>query len=264
MEKGERYDETEKVYREVTRQYGRYVGHVMPYIGGIRFEEIRQGDGKTTSRHYIDKATQQKALYWLLAQARSYDSWLTPRKLISKLEIDMDVNAKLRSQIVASLMSAPALYRIKQGGEENPTVNYKLSNYLTDLEGALFKAPKGGLLSDAEQALESAAIDQMISNSGLKSSPKSTSLTSEAIYQAFCQENSKPSLPCDYESGDDDFVRINLGPSALNKDQMGAIMTGCLRRTLRRYNNYKAQATGLTRDFYAYQILKIEKALANK
>lgn len=263
MEKGERYDQTEKVYREVARQYGRYVGHVMPYIGGIRYEEIRQGDGKTTSRHYIDKATQQKALYWLLAQARSYDSWLTPRKLISKLEIDMNANAKLRSQIVSSLMSAPALYRIEQGGEENPTVNYKLSDYLTDLEGALFKAPKGGTLSDAEQALEGAAIDQMINNAGLKPAAKTTSLTSDAIYAAFCQENATPSLPCDYAASDD-FVRINLGPSALTKDQMGAIMTGCLRRTLRKFNTYKAQATGLTRDFYAFQAMKIEKALSDK
>ena len=45
---------------------------------------------------------------------------------------------------------------------------------------------------------------------------------------------------------------------------MGAIMTGCLRRTLRKFNTYKAQATGLTRDFYAFQAMKIEKALSNK
>lgn len=142
-------------------------------------------------------------------------------------------------------------------------VNYKLSDYLTDLEGALFKAPKGGALSDAEQALEGAAIDQMINNAGLKTAAKTTALTSDAIYAAFCQENATPSLPCDYAASDD-FVRINLGPSALTKDQMGAIMTGCLRRTLRKFNTYKAQATGLTRDFYAFQAMKIEKALSNK
>ena len=41
MERGERYDEMENMYREIVNQYTRYLRHVMPYIGGIRYEEIR-------------------------------------------------------------------------------------------------------------------------------------------------------------------------------------------------------------------------------
>ena len=51
-----------------------------------------------------------------------------------------------------------------------------------------------------------------------------------------------------------------MGVSALSKAQMGAIMTGQLRRLLPKYRAYRNQATGSTRDFYDYQILIMEKA----
>ena len=255
LEKGERYDNVENVYREITKQYGRYVKHVTPYIGGIRFEEIRQGDGKAEAKHYIGKAYQKQAMNWLLNEARTYDQWLTPMRLVSKLEIDQDVNQKLRDQIVSSLLNGAALFRIKQGGEADPKANYQLDDYLSDLAAALFIAPKGGRLSDAEQQLESTAISQMLTGSGLvaaaKSSTSSSSLTDEAE-DSFCNYY------------DQSFVRINMGVSALSKVQLGTIMTGQLKRVLAKYKTYRNVATGNTRDFYDYQIIQIERALSVK
>ena len=43
-EKGMKYDHIDNLYREICKQYARYVKHVVPYIGGIRYEEIRQGE----------------------------------------------------------------------------------------------------------------------------------------------------------------------------------------------------------------------------
>lgn len=42
------------------------------------------------------------------------------------------------------------------------------------------------------------------------------------------------------------------------------MMLGQMHRVLTKYRAYRASATGSTRDFYTYQILKIEKLLANK
>ena len=255
LERGERYDNVENVYREITKQYGRYVKHVTPYIGGIRFEEIRQGDGKSTGKHYIGKAKQKEAMKWLLNEARTYDEWLTPMRLVDKLEIDQDVNQKLRDQIVASLLNGAALFRIKQGGETNPRENYLLDDYMADLSAALFPAPKGGRLTDAEQQLQSTAISQMLTSSGLaaaaKTATSSSSSLTEPADESFC-------------AFDQSFARINMGVSALSKAQMGAIMTGQLRRLLPKYRAYRNQATGSTRDFYDYQILIMEKALTVK
>ncbi len=255
-EPGERYDNVENVYREITKQYGRYVKHVTPYLGGIRFEEIRQGDNKPTGKHYISKARQKQAMLWLLQQARTYDDWLTPTRLINVLEIDKTVNEKLRSQIVSSLMNGAVLFRIKEGGEANPKTNYQLDDYLDDLTSALFVAPKGGRLSDVEQHLQSSAVSQMLTASGLQGSSASSSSSSSSFSW---DESLSDGSFCGYTQ---DFVRINFGVSALSKTQLGVIMTGRLKRVLQKYRQYRNTATGTTRDFYDYEILLIERALS--
>lgn len=273
LETGERYDQVEKVYREVTQQYNRYVKHVMPYVGGICYEEIRQGDHKATAKHYVPKAQQQRAMNWLLQQARTYADWLTPMPLIAKLELERDVNDKLREQIVGSLLNGAMLYRIKEGGAYDPKNNYSLEGYLADVTNAIFEAPKGGRLTDAEQHLQSAAISQMLKGSGLVATPKSASSSvaasnggeagntpyNEADGMA-CGEGD--GLPC--SAYDTSFVRLNFGMSTLSKQQLGAVMTGRLQRVLQKYKTFRSQAQGSTRDFYDYQILQIEKALTVK
>lgn len=251
-EPGERYDNVEKVYLEITKQYNRYVKHVTPYVGGVRFEEIRQGDNRPTGKHYIPKARQKQAMQWLLQQARTYDSWLTPARLIGKLEIDKTVNEKLRQQIVSSLMNGAVLFRIKESGESDALNNYQLDDYLNDLTSALFISPKGGRLSDVEQHLQSSAVSQLIASSGLVPSTPSSSSSS------LSETNEEESF-CGYTSN---FVRLNMGVSSLSKSEMGAIMTGRLNRVLQLYRQYRNMATGSTRDFYDYQILLIQRALA--
>lgn len=254
MEKGERYDQMEKTYMEVTKQYGRYLKHVVPYIGGIKYKEIRQGDNRPAAKIYVSKARQKAALNWLLNQLRTYDAWLTPKSLIQKLQVDLNINEKLRSQIVSSIMNAAVLYRVREGGRFDAVANYRLEDYLNDLTNGLFIAPKQGRLSHAEQQLESAAIAQMLKSSGLGADAAA--------------KGSKTFAACDDAAedfchvGDDSFFRINIGTSTLTKTEMGAVMLGRLKEVLRKYRVYQRTAVGLTRDFYAYQILQIEKALA--
>lgn len=263
MEKGERYDQTASMYKEVTRQYARYIGHVMPYIGGIVFKEIRQGDNHKTARTYIAKEKQKKAMNWLLNEARTYGSWLTPPALLGKLEIDLNVNDRLQSAIVASLLNGASLYRIKEGGLVDPARNYQLEHYLEDVTNALFIAPKGGRLSDAEQRLQGAAIALMMRASRLEKSVD----TKKSIMMGFddqLAELNSPSLPCGHTEAEHSFSRVALGTSALSASEMGAVMMGRLQKVLVRYKGYRATATGSTRDFYNYQILLIERLFSNK
>lgn len=250
QEKGERYDNIDNLYREISKQYARYVKHVVPYIGGIKYEEIRQGDQKQTSKHYISKQKQKEAMKWLLNEARTCDTWLTPKELMGKIDIDLYTNQKLRSQIVTALINGTALYRIKEGGTLNPTHNYQLDDYLFDLTEMLFPAPVNGKLSDVEQEIESAAIAQMINSSGL-TGKNNESTSSKKSFDSFC-------------GFDTQFARFNLGVTTLSKFQMGAIMTGRLQKVLQKYKTYRNMAKGSTYDYYNYQILLIEKVLSNK
>ena len=260
MDRGERYDEMESMYLEIVNQYTRYLRHVIPYIGGIRYEEVRQGDGKKTSKHYISREKQHEVMRWLLGQARTYGEWLTDKDLIGKLEINLNVNDKLTQTIVTGLVNSAALYRIQESGKVDPAQNYTLDEYMEDLTDELFKAPSRGHLSDVEQQLQSAAINIMINNSGLTSKTKSTSSL------ALSQEPAGNSLPGCCALGPEDgtsFARINFGLPTLPKDRMGALMTGHLRKVLRLYKARRGATSGSTRDFYDYQILRIERVFAN-
>lgn len=259
-EPGERYDEMENMYREIVNQYTRYVRHVMPYIGGIRFEEVRQGDGKKTSKHYIDRDTQHKAMLWLLNEARTYSNWLTDKNLIGKFEINLNANDKLQDMIISGLINSATLYRIQEGGMVDAQKNYTLENYLEDVTKNLFKAPEGGKLSDVEQNLQAAAINIMIKNSGLsQQAAKSTTSLTEETAATLPEE----SFGCCALGPSTDFARINFGLPTLTKERIGAIMTGRLKKVLALYKARKGGATGSTKDFYDYQILLIERILSN-
>ena len=276
LERGERYDDMENMYREIVNQYSRYLRHVLPYIGGIRYEEIRQGDGKETSKHYISREKQHEAMLWLLDQARTYGSWLTDKELIGKFEINLNANDKLLPMVVNGLMNAAVLYRIQESGQVDAAQNYTLDTYMDDLTDALFKAPTGGKLSETEQALQATAISIMMNNSGLaaKAKASSSSLTEEegtGCAQAACGmdasawDTDTQTLPgcCALGTGPVSFARINFGLPTLPKDRMGALMTGRLRQVLKLYKSRRNAASGSTRDFYDYQILLMERLFAN-
>ena len=263
MQKGERYDDLEELYREVTKQYTRYINHVVSYIGGIEYTEIRQGDGQTQSMNYINKVRQKEALTWLLAQMRSYDSWLTPHALLNKLELSLDANKNICKRTISSLFNPTALYRIKEGGMVNANANYTIEGYMNDLTNMLFKAPVGGKLSYAEQALQSNAISLMMQRTGLQpeTGKKTKGFTDDQLWQNDLEMSQQI---CNANDMTDSFVRINYGGSMLSDAETGALMTGSLQRVLNKYRAYRATATGSTRDFYSYQILLMEKLLNNK
>lgn len=255
MREGERYDNMEDMYKQITTQYTRYIRHVIPYIGGIRYEEVRQGDGKETSKHYIDKATQKEAMAWLLNEARTYGDWLTDTDLINKLEINLNANDKILTTIVNSLINSAVLYRIQEGGIVDSKINYTLDEYVKDVTKAIFIAPKAGKLSDAEQNLQAAAIDLMIKTSGIQ--PKAGSAKSLAEIEENIDDCGLTCSHCINEMRE--FARFNFGLPTLSANQLGALMTGRLNDVLKLYKSRVNSASGSTKDFYNYQIIKIER-----
>lgn len=267
MEKGERYDDIETLYREVIKQYSRYLNHVACYIGGIEYFEVRQGDGQKTGKVYTPRAKQKETVAWLLNQMRTFNSWLTPAQLIGKFEMNLDYNDKLYKRTINSIYNPAALYRIKESGMVDAKTNYTVEAYLNDVAQMLFKAPVGGKLSEAEQNLQSEAIALMMANTGLASEKAKKSASSFADYSQSYEDLSTidaddlaltPRCSCDSHSLSS-FTRINLGGSALSQTETGALMVGQLKRVLAKYRTYRNAAKGTTLDYYNYQIMLIEK-----
>lgn len=266
---GQRYDEVEKMYREVVYQYRRHLYHVMPYIGGIHFKEIRQGD-QQKAKNYIDKATQRKAMKWLINQARTYNNWLTPKELLAKFEEYMNVNDKLQKAVVAKLFNSSALYRIKEGGIVDAKNNYTLAGYLNDVIKELFKATyQGKALTEAERNIQTAAIDYMIKGSGLSKNTKKKTKSFNSYYEDMLQEEKAHQLPCQHMNScscqhEHSFIRINFGLPTLKSSENAMLMTAKLKQILKLYKTRRYSAKGLDREFYDYQIIRINRLFNNQ
>ena len=267
MVKGDRYDDIETLYREVIKQYSRYLNHVASYIGGIEYFEVRQGDGQKTGKVYTPRAKQKETVAWLLNQMRTFSSWLNPTDMIGKFEMNLDFNDKLYKRTINSIYSPAALYRIKESGMVDAKTNYTVETYLNDVAQMLFKAPVAGKLSESEQRLQAEAIALMMANTGLAPEKSKKSASSFADYNESYEDLSTidaedlalmPRCSCDSHSLSS-FTRINLGGSVLGEAEAGALMVGQLKRILAKYRTYRNAAKGTTLDYYNYQIMLIEK-----
>ena len=275
-EPGEDFEPLADKYKAMCSQYLRHVGHVYPYIGGVVFKEIRQGDkGNVAQRSYIPKAKQREAMKWLLNQARTSD-WMVPAALVAKFEEPYQFRDKMQRNIVACLLFSTSLQRIKEGGELDPKNNYTLPEYIAEAYDGIFDATKKGKALDAtERNMQQAAIDVMTTYSGLK--PKETK-RSDALALSVADEfaetialSTLPEMPCGfspcqaYEDGDHSFFRLLLNQTPLHTTELRPMMTSLLRKTQALYKSRRASATDAsTRDFYDYQILAIERTLNGK
>lgn len=275
-EPGEDFELLADKYQAMCSQYLRHVGHVYPYIGGVVFKEIRQGEkGNLAQRSYLPKAKQREAMKWLLKQARTSD-WMTPPALLAKLEEPFQFREKMQRNIVASLLYSPSLQRIKESGELDPKVNYTLPEYISEAYDGIFDATKKGKSLDAtERNMQQAAIDVLTTYSGLK--PKETKKTSafaESVIDEYAETmalSTLPEIPCGfspcqaYEDGDHSFFRLLLNQTALPVTELRPMMTSLLRKTLALYKSRRASTTDAsTRDFYDYQIIAIQRTLDGK
>lgn len=261
FENGERYDDIESLYLEIVKQYGRHLRHVMPYIGGIEYKEIRQGE-ESIYKNYINKEKQKEAMKWLLNQARTYNDWLTPKDLITKIDSHINVNDKLQSSVVGALLNSAVFYRIKEAEMIDPQKNYRLQDYVNDVINEIFRSK--GKLTDSEKNIQSAAINLIITNSGLKTKDSKEKSSAISDYEQFISWTDEPSLPCShYCEEQHSFARINFGLPVLPANDMGIIMTVQLKKVLQMYKSYRNMSTGTDRDFYDYHIILMERTLNN-
>ena len=105
MERGENYDNVVDMYHAVHKQYIRHIGHVMAYIGGLQFKEVRQGFNDGKAKTYIGKTKTREAVKWLLNQLRT-NSWLEKKNILDKEEVLTEWKPKLERNVIACLFNS--------------------------------------------------------------------------------------------------------------------------------------------------------------
>lgn len=266
-EPGENYENVESTYQEVVRQYMRHVRHVLPYIGGVEFKEIKQQLNQTESaKNYFDKASQHKALVWLLEQMRTFNQWLVPADLLKRIDFDREYTDKFQTSVVYGLYNPSALYRISEGERIDATKNYTLDGYINDAFAEIFKPTlQNQALTNDDMTIQSAAINLYIKNSGLKESAAKAGASPDEL--AFA--DTEPSLPCNHPECNADgqehsFLRINFGLPVLRSTQLNTIMSAQLKKALQAYRAKRLTSTDTkTKSYYDFQIMMMEKVFKN-
>lgn len=259
FDEGEDFSTVQTQYTALVQQYNRHLRHVVPYVGGVIYQEVRQGENGLPYT-YLDKATQKKALRWILNQARTYRSWLMPADVMQRIDAPINYASYIHQYIPAYLLNPSVLFRIKESGEIDPINNYTLDGYFNDLIAEIFKATyQGKKLNDVERDLQNAAIAQFMRYSTLQtgSAPRTAFYTDK--------EPADMAFPCSHDlcrrhnSEEQSFTRITTGPS-LSANDVAPYMTGALKKILALYKQKRAATTdNATRNFYDYQIITIEK-----
>lgn len=273
-EPGESYEKLYTTYKSVVNQYGRHIAHVIPYIGGLRYKEVRQGADDGDARNYLSRADQKRAMKWLLAQVRDCD-WLTPASLMAKFEEPDNWRQKVEQSVIGCLTSPIVLGRIKKGYLSDPKNCYSVDEFMDDAVDAVFEASlKGRPLNDTELSLQTAAIAAMAKQSGLEQlsnvKVSEKALDPEAAYSEFMTLNSMPAVCCSHDLNASmlnpeearSFFRIAVGDSPLPGAEIKPLMTRELRKIKNIYSKGAATASDIkTREYYSFQARVIEKLL---
>lgn len=273
-EEDEDYNGFEKKYIAIVNQYMRHVGHVVPYLGGVKFKEVRQTKGDGPARTYLSKADQKRAMDWLVGQARSC-GWLEPEEIVSKFDEPNGWRRKLESSIVGCFTSRTVLGRVKKGYEIDPSNGYRVEDFLDDATSALFEASIKNLpLNTTEINLQSTAIAAFAKASGLEAlsgvNAGSKSLDAEADYLDFVALSAAPAIGC---TGCPDatslsreeaqsFFRIALGDNPLPESELKPLLARQLRRIQAIYKKCATTSKDtMSREYYSYQLMVLDKLL---
>ena len=158
------------------------------------------------------------------------------------------------------------LYRIKESWLVDHKNNYTLEKYINEVITEIFGATyKGEKLNETEQNLQAAALSVIIGYTNLMTtSTAKSSSKSLSDYLDIVALEYDHSIPCNYSDdllgeGKTSFLRINFGLPTVSQVEIAPIMTANLKRIQSLYKQRRGQTSDeSTRNFYDYQILKIE------
>lgn len=275
-EENRNYTVIQSMYASVIGQYTRYLMHVMPYLGGVEYKDLVQDGRSLRALSYIPRERQKKAMEWLVDQVLTARAWLLPQELMDKLGQPSTILDNATAGIAGKIFSPATLGSIYQGERSGQKGIYRVDTYLSDAYNTVFaSAVRGGSLTIEEMNLQGAAVTTLLKNSGL-TAPSGTAiqlgkgLTDEGTdLLVRMADEALPPFVCNHpecneaSAGDVSYYRHDMKGPSLSAQVGQPLYTATLRRVLNLYKQRRGSGDARTRDFYAFQILKIEAAFDN-
>ena len=160
------------LYTRVYMQYYTYLQNVIYQIGGIYFNEVKEGTCDLKPSMPVDRDVQKASVKWLLDQTADM-SWINEPSLTDQFDFHVDIAPVLAGDIghrLASYIPQNIVFSAHIAGEEDA---YTLREYFDDVYEGLF-ASRSGRLTQEEKTRQNAFVQ--ISGRLLPTAPKGRSL----------------------------------------------------------------------------------------
>ncbi len=158
---GEDYSYTSRMYKEVQRQFQRYIGHCTVYIGGYYINYSVKGDGQKEFNP-ISKNDQQRALNFILDNIYDYPLWIKNNELLSHLSVESDNVSDYQASVMRYLMSPTVLGKL--GTISNISENsYSQEEYMKDLYNRVwYKTINRSSISENDKAMQYIYVQSLL------------------------------------------------------------------------------------------------------
>lgn len=274
-EEGEDYMEIKVKFFNLANQYRRIFNHVIPYVGGVYFNDLVQ-DGNTgeRARVFVPKTKQKEAMTWLVDQALTFRQWLLPERILDITGYGAGDLDSYQRTVAGKLLGASTLTFIVEGERSGQPDMYTLDGYMKDAVNALLvNTLKRKKLSIEDMNMQNAMIAQLALLSdlvkpepGLGAPGALASVQEELSAIEKAMEEMEHSVHCGSfcsHAHDDltSYFRQNNDLPKLSGAYARPMALRELKRVLSVYRSAMASADSRTKAFYEYQIDKVERLM---
>jgi Met-zincin len=158
------YEDMALMYNQVSSQFGRYIGHVSRYIGGIeRTPKTVEQPG--TIYNFTPKASQKEAMKWLQDNVFKTPTWLIDPKLSNLANLSpQSTILGHQNRALGALISSYTATKLQRFEAEKPAEAYSLNEMMTELRKGIFSELASKKPVDIyRRALQKSFTDKVIS-----------------------------------------------------------------------------------------------------
>ena len=147
-ENGENYSELNDLYKSLTGQFRRYMGHVTKNVGGI-YDNPKTYDMIGDQYEVVPKAIQKDAVKFLNTQLFTTPKWLLDPTVLAKINPENGVEAMktIQDGTLTSLLAGDRMVRLLETSSVDKA-NYSVDELMVDLGNGIFSEIKTGATID--------------------------------------------------------------------------------------------------------------------
>jgi hypothetical protein len=162
-EEADNYENLADMYRAVTGQFNRYMGHVSRNVGGY-YETWKTVEQQGDVFEMVPKATQKEAVSFIQKQLFETPTWLLDKNVLNKFTSPLtDPVTNIQDGTLGSLLSTARLGRMATMMARYSD-SYAIDEYYNDLKKGIFKElPTKAKIDPYRRNLQKSYVERMIS-----------------------------------------------------------------------------------------------------